>query len=197
MNVPTGRLGVVVIFTLVGVATVAALAAAVLNGDPRANTATAVALLAGSIAAAAAAVSVYRYQPKTEVTPAKSWREQGREARRQLATVAAIVALIWIGGYASVWLLPTSVWAYKWRYAFEDHLDGATVQVDPKPHDCEFLTAPIGSKHCDYESVVTTVRISVGQSGERLISYDDGRTWQQGSSSARPAVFVTWRKVDD
>jgi hypothetical protein len=54
-----------------------------------------------------------------------------------------MAGIFWIGSYASVWLFPTSGWAYKWRYALEQDLDGATVQVEPKPHDCEFITAPI------------------------------------------------------
>ena len=29
-----------------------------------------------------------------------------------------------------------------------------TVTIDKEPHDCDFMTAPIGIKHCHYERVV-------------------------------------------
>ena len=34
------------------------------------------------------------------------------------------------------------------------------------PHNCDFLTAPLGSKHCHYERVVTTIRIPRDQMSE-------------------------------
>ena len=106
-------------------------------------------------------------------------------------------ALVYVSGYASVWLFPTREWAYEWRYWFEPYLEGATFEVEPKPHVCEFLTAPIGAKRCHYEAIVTTVRVGRSQAGERIVSYDEGKTWQPATPSDEPFLFVTWHRVED
>jgi hypothetical protein len=182
---------------LIGVAVVAILAVAILQDTPTANTATAVALMVGAIAAVVGAVLLYRAQPKPLTPNQPSWAEQGREIQNNFAGLLIVGFLIWIGAYAVTWLFPTSEWAYKWRYAFEDHLSDALVRVDPKPHDCEFMSAPIGSKHCYYEAMVITVRITTTSSGQRLVSYDEGNTWESAAPSTRPAIFVAWQRIND
>jgi hypothetical protein len=60
------------------------------------------------------------------------------------------------------------------------------------PHNCDFLTAPLGSKHCHYERVVTTIRIRRDQMSE-----DEGKTWGPVTPGAKRTVYVSWNKVDD
>ena len=99
-------------------------------------------------------------------------------------------------GYVAVQLAPEKPWAYKWRYSSEDGMRGAVVTVDARPHNCEFMTAPLGSKHCDYKRNVATIRVRTSTSG-RTVSFDEGRTWIPSDGSTQPAVLVTWEKVED
>ena len=108
-----------------------------------------------------------------------------------------LLGLLWIaGGYVVVWLWPDSGWANKWRYSWERDLDDATFVVRSIPHDCEFLTAPLGSKHCHYDKRVVTVRIRTDGSG-RLVTTDEGKTWVPAQPADHAAVFVSWDKVED
>ena len=100
------------------------------------------------------------------------------------------------GGYVADWLFPDSEWATRWRYGLEDDLEGAVYQFDKQPHDCEFMSAPMGSKHCHYERQVATIRIRTNQS-RREVSFDEGRTWFSAEGTERRAVFVTWKNVQE
>lgn len=112
-----------------------------------------------------------------------------------------LVVGVWTGGgHLAVWIAPESDWAYEWRYsnsidASEMGLSGAKVHIESRPHDCEFLTAPMGSKHCHYDRQVTTVRIRQVGAGQ-LISYDEGKTWSpEVDATSQRLVFVFWTKV--
>jgi hypothetical protein len=50
------------------------------------------------------------------------------------------------------WFFPQSPWAYAIEYDTESQ----DVILEPKPHDCEFFKAPIGSKYCHFNRVVNT-----------------------------------------
>lgn len=65
------------------------------------------------------------------------------------------------------------------------------------PHDCDFLTAPLGQKNCRYNKRVLTVRVQTSASNARLVSYDEGQTWQKADPSIKPAIFVSWEKIPD
>jgi hypothetical protein len=101
------------------------------------------------------------------------------------------------GGYVAVWIAPESTWAYDLRYGFDDDLKYASVSVDRKPHDCDFWSAPLGSKHCHYEKQVLTTRVRRDQSGVRSVSYDEGKTWAPAAVGIEPVVFVTWERIED
>ena len=108
-----------------------------------------------------------------------------------------LVGLLWFaGGFVAVWVWPDSDWTNKWRYSLDDDLKDATIVVGPIPHDCEFLTSPLGSKHCHYEKQVATIRIRTDASG-RLVSVDEGKTWAKAQPFDKPAVYVTWNKILD
>jgi hypothetical protein len=112
-----------------------------------------------------------------------------------------ILGLLWVaGGVAAAWIWPDSNWSNRWRYSLESDLKDATVTVEPIPHDCEFLTAPLGSKHCHYEKRVLTIRIRANDRASdsgRFVSTDEGKTWQKAGPSDHAAVFISWDKVRD
>jgi hypothetical protein len=108
-----------------------------------------------------------------------------------------ILGLLWpAGGVAAAWIWPASNWSNRWRYSLETDLKDATVSVAPIPHDCEFLTAPLGSKHCHYDKRVVTVRFRVDGS-ERFVSTDEGKTWVKAKPSDHAAVFISWARVSE
>jgi hypothetical protein len=109
-----------------------------------------------------------------------------------------VMAALWaVSGYVMVWLAPESTWAYEWRYSLDDEFNGVEVTVNPRPHDCEFWTAPLGKKHCHYEKQVWTTRVRRATTGQRLMSLDEGRTWVPHDGRSRPLVFVSWQRVQD
>jgi hypothetical protein len=71
-----------------------------------------------------------------------------------------------------MWLAPESRYGYAEKY----HVNLTKVSVDPKPHDCEWGKAPIGSKYCHFEKIVLT---------------------DKNEHSEVTAVYVKWEKVQD
>jgi hypothetical protein len=59
------------------------------------------------------------------------------------------VVLISLIGAFVLWTQWDSVWVLSARFKVNEE----NVLVERKPRDCEFLTAPIGRKHCSYETV--------------------------------------------
>jgi hypothetical protein len=103
--------------------------------------------------------------------------------------------LYWGGGYVAEWMFPESEWATKWRYGLESDLSDALYVIDKHPHDCEFLSAPMGSKHCHYDKEVTTIHVRASTFGPQM-SFD-GKTWSPAEPGARPTVVVSWRRVEE
>lgn len=87
-----------------------------------------------------------------------------------LASLALVLPLIIQEG--AMWLFPQSTFGYAMRYELPDN----KVVIERQPHDCEWDSAPIGSKHCHYEKIVQT------------------ETDQNGKVTA---VYVNWQKVQD
>ena len=112
--------------------------------------------------------------------------------------IAAFVApiVVAVGPPLLAWLAPEAEWSYRWQNALDSELADAVVTVAHQPHDCEFLTAPLGSKHCHYERHVDIVRVR-GAASDRHISYDNGKQWSLATATDRPAIIVSWTKVDD
>jgi hypothetical protein len=63
---------------------------------------------------------------------------------------ASIGLPVWAIGYGSTLLL----WP-EYRYATLYNVSTDNVFVDPEPTDCEFMTAPLGDKHCHTRKDVT------------------------------------------
>lgn len=115
----------------------------------------------------------------------------------------------WLLSVAFVmWLvsLAGSIWHAKWRYELQYGLSSDKVNVATTPHDCGFLTAPIGEKYCHYDRVISTVRWATSTKNEPIISYDDGQTWTLFTpnlgetvpqTSTVKELNVSWEKKED
>jgi hypothetical protein len=113
----------------------------------------------------------------------------------------------WIGGIVILWLAIAGfagAWHSKLRYVMWYGTDWSSVTVDPEPHDCDLLAAPLGEKNCRYDAQVTTQKTILSldkNSGRRIVSYDEGKTWDfnDGPNPAKEGttVYVGWKKVDD
>jgi hypothetical protein len=113
----------------------------------------------------------------------------------------------WIGIVIVVWLAINGfdeAWYSKWRYAMWHGTSSDKVTIDQKPHDCDFLASPLGEKNCRYDAQVQvqTIKLSTDtNSGRRIVSYDEGKTWgfNDGPNPATfgDSVYVGWQKVDE
>jgi hypothetical protein len=105
----------------------------------------------------------------------------------------------------SLWPLLGDIWNSKWRYAALYDVGSRDVFIQKKPHDCEFLAAPLGVKYCDYERTVSFARWKTSTEGKPIVSYDDGKTWSEfeppvGETvpkiSTVKAVYINWDKKE-
>jgi hypothetical protein len=71
------------------------------------------------------------------------------------------------------------------------------VIVNPRPHNCEWSTAPLGDKHCHYDPSVHSVRTSVTDKGDPLVSYDEGKTSHVNAFNETPGVYVSWERIEE
>jgi hypothetical protein len=88
-------------------------------------------------------------------------------------------------------------------------VDTDHVEIEHKPYNCDWDSAPIGSKHCHYEEIVVVVNAQnqvVDGTGIRqsldnaAISFDDGKTWQGNparSDTVAAKVHVGWQRAED
>jgi len=71
---------------------------------------------------------------------------------------------------------------------------------DDMPHDCEFLTAPLGRKNCSYDKVVSVTTYSADvQNGSPIISYNEGESWDwnPGGPTNGNTAYIRWNKTYD
>jgi hypothetical protein len=67
---------------------------------------------------------------------------------------------------------------------------------------CNWNHAPLGDKACHYEKSVFTTRWAQSTAGKPIVSYDDGKTWNEFSAPPNaeiPSEFVNviWEKKTD
>jgi hypothetical protein len=95
------------------------------------------------------------------------------------------------------------LWNDKWRYEMYYNIAADAITIQEMPHDCEFLSAPLGNKYCHYERIVSIIRWATSKDGKPIISYDDGKTWSAFSPdipakvpqhSTVKELFVAWEK---
>jgi hypothetical protein len=108
------------------------------------------------------------------------------------------LTLVVFGGIAA-WLFFYDGWHSTLRYSIEYSVSYNKVTKAKKPYDCDWGTAPIGNKNCHYEAQIITVRTNVGTQGQRIVSYDEGKTWVINNTSppVEPSVTLFWNKVQD
>jgi hypothetical protein len=127
--------------------------------------------------------------------------------------LGCLTSLAFIGVFAFVW------WAGGWNqawYTLQYGVNPSRIQVDAKPSDCDFMTAPLGSKGCHYAASVTTYNADdapVGgdrapkyrtdnANGRLYASYDGGETWGVYTGGPLPdptvaRVVVSWVRMSD
>jgi hypothetical protein len=84
-------------------------------------------------------------------------------------------------------------------YQLQYEVSADRVRVDKKPKDCEFLTAPLGRKNCDYEKEVSVWTYSKdAATGRPTVSYDGSKwEWNDGGPESGKQVNVWWKRVDE
>lgn len=104
------------------------------------------------------------------------------------------------------WSFVEDVWHAKWRYAMANNIGSDKVIVEDFPHDCAFFAAPLGAKYCHYERVVSTVQWATSQASTAIVSYDEGKTWNQFTPESgvivpkTPTVVevhIFWKKIEE
>jgi hypothetical protein len=99
-------------------------------------------------------------------------------------------------------------WAVKMWYSIEYNVPYDRVQTEKEPEDCNFLTAPLGSKGCSYTRTAIAVnelgqevpshlrRSNDTKTGKPIVSADDGKTWwfEDARDWKAKTVYVSWIK---
>lgn len=85
---------------------------------------------------------------------------------------------------AGVLFYGTYGFLYRGWVAFTNGVLLRNVTVTSKPHDCEWDTAPLGSKHCHYDS--HEMRFDV-----------NGNPAQAGNNGSTDKIVVVWEKVSE
>ena len=67
-----------------------------------------------------------------------------------------LLGAVWLFAGTAIYFAPSSPWAYELRNeAMNMKGNDLEYWVHPQPSDCAFWTAPLGSKRCHYEPVIT------------------------------------------
>lgn len=85
------------------------------------------------------------------------------------------------------WLLPID---WRIKYASEYMLDPEQVDIERKPHDCDWDSAPLGNKHCHYEEFVT-----VYNQDDKIIETSFGKVDPGPLDQTPRKVHVEWRRI--
>jgi len=129
--------------------------------------------------------------------------ESVEKAVKDKWTTPGLIAIFFVG--FGLWSLPGDIWHSKWRYAVTHGIPYSQVYAQDEPHDCAFFAAPLGNKYCHYERTVSITRWATSQTGNPIISYDDGETWSPFDAGGKyvpkfstvKAVYISWEKKDD
>jgi hypothetical protein len=119
---------------------------------------------------------------------------------------SSVVMVGWIVLASFLWDVPGNMWHSKIRYETEYSLPADKVIVATHPHDCAFLSAPLGEKYCHYDREVSTVRWATSTTGNPIASWDEGKTWSVFTPEAGATVpktdtvqevVISWKKVEE
>lgn len=123
-----------------------------------------------------------------------------RDAVKNQHTWVSSVFWVWIA-WSVFSFVQDSVWESKFRYAAYYNVRNEQITLVKKPHDCDFLKAPIGSKECHFDKVVAVTKVSKDiKTGRPVVSHDDGKTWDWDDSTdtrSVPGIWVSYTKVED
>jgi hypothetical protein len=75
-----------------------------------------------------------------------------------------VAALVLVGLWPYLSLDPVRSW-----YALTGKVSVEQVEMAKKPHDCEFMTAPIGVKHCHYAATAVILTGTDAPDGKRAV----------------------------
>ena len=94
-----------------------------------------------------------------------------RRVHRDVLAVGKVVFWVGVAGWvlAVAWPYFSVVDPVRSWYALARGVPVAQVAVAKKPHDCEFMTAPIGVKHCHYDATVVVVKGTDSSNGKRYL----------------------------
>ncbi len=123
-----------------------------------------------------------------------------REAVGNQHTWVSSVFWVWIA-WSVFSFVQDSVWESKFRYATYYGVTNEQVTLLKKPHDCDFLKAPVGSKECHFDKVVEVTKVGKDtKTGRPVVSHDGGKTWDWDDSTdtrSVPGVRVSYTKAED
>lgn len=113
---------------------------------------------------------------------------------------------VWLGIFALI-IWGKDLWNSKLCYELRYNLSEDKITILREPRDCDFTTAPLGSKGCHYDKVVSTVQWARSTTNNPIVSYDDGETWAPftpddpatnvPSHSTVVSMLVSWEKATD
>jgi hypothetical protein len=97
------------------------------------------------------------------------------------------------------WFLGEPIWHSKLRYSIQYEVPYSSVTKMKKPHNCDFLRAPLGDKNCEYEPQVSAVKTATSTEGKPIVSFDEGQNWSPNDSSppVKPSLTISWKKKID
>lgn len=96
---------------------------------------------------------------------------------------------------------------WKLKYSRTYEVPVTNIAIEDKPTSCDWTRSPMGNKGCHYQAVVSVTRWSTSIKGKPIVSYDNGKTWDEFTVSEdtpkaalkRPSGFVQvgWEKIID
>ena len=101
------------------------------------------------------------------------------ELKKTLARAFVVLCILGV-----IYFLSTYGVSYRGWIAFINTVDIENVNIEPKPHDCEWDTAPLGSKHCHYDS-------------HEMRFNPAGNPALTGNTGPHDKIVVVWEKVNE
>ena len=103
-----------------------------------------------------------------------------------IAVLLGVVALVLFLLSAAPALFPESEFAYLIHNAFMGSRPAGTYEffIINKPHDCDFMSAPLGRKNCHYEKDVSE-------------PFDVTEGVSNADAERQYRVIVSWNRIED
>lgn len=104
-----------------------------------------------------------------------AWEKAKADFKMIAGWVLVMLPILLVSGYVINFGISYAGWV-----AFTHNVALENVYVPPEPHDCDWDTAPLGSKHCHYKSEVM-------------------QTYGQGNhvDDSKIKFAVDWQKIED